>query len=289
MLKLTFTEEPTKKDKDAHPLAVIVGGRYDGEILNTATVGFKPEVPENNQKKKRNTPRDLQDIGQFTKKIKKSERGYWEQLLADTLREEEEGKEAAQKAEDKRIQKEENTKLKGLTDSVHASLDFSKEFFLKDGLLQPIPDDLWFDRSVLFCFGQAGSGKSTFVRKWCEKWKKQPFNKKKNVYYFSRLTEDTSMDSLKPERVKLDDAFVLSNRDAYSFPEGSMLIFDDIDTLPSKAQKEAVYKLLNDCLEVGRHRRLSICMTSHQGSNYGQTRTILNECNYIVSTFALCV
>lgn len=294
MFKLTFTEDPDKKDPGAHPLAVIIGGRYAGEILNTATVGFKPpkegeeaEEPGKPKKKKHHNPRDVPDIGKYVRGMKKDMRSYWEKTLSDALKAEEYDEEdEMEEREIKRIHKEEHEKekLKKLKDSVHAHLDFDKEFYLQDGVVQPIPDDLWLDRSILYCFGQSGSGKTTFVRKWVEVWKKQPYNKGRNVYVISRLTEDTSLDSLKPVRVPIDGHFITAAPTKDAFEPKCMIIFDDIDTIPDRNARNAVYKLLSDLLEVGRHTKHSVCVTSHQGSNYGQTRTILNEANYIVSS-----
>ena len=50
--------------------------------------------------------------------------------------------------------------------------------------------------------GPSGSGKSTCTRKYLEQWKKK--NKGKEIYMFTSLPEDESLDEVKPKRIRLD-------------------------------------------------------------------------------------
>jgi uridine kinase len=59
------------------------------------------------------------------------------------------------------------------------------------------------ERQIVYITGRSGSGKSTFTRKYIEEFKKR--NKKiQDVYLFSSLKEDESLDSIKPKRIKLE-------------------------------------------------------------------------------------
>ena len=55
-----------------------------------------------------------------------------------------------------------------------------------------------------------------------------------------------------------------------------MTVFDDKDVISNKKVRDAVYTLLNQILEVGRHMKISCICTSHY------TRRILNESHYCV-------
>ena len=52
--------------------------------------------------------------------------------------------------------------------------------------------------------GPSGSGKSTYTRKYLEQWRKK--NKDKDIYMFSSLPEDESLDEIKPNRIRLDSS-----------------------------------------------------------------------------------
>jgi hypothetical protein len=49
--------------------------------------------------------------------------------------------------------------------------------------------------------------------------------------------------------------------------ENSILIFDDIDVIPDKKIREAVYKIMNLALEVGRHYKINMVITNHLPTN----------------------
>ena len=58
-----------------------------------------------------------------------------------------------------------------------------------------------------------------------------------------------------------------------------MVIFDDIDVISDKKIREAVYIVLSQVLELGRHFRITCLVTNHLPSNKSDTRIILNECH----------
>ena len=74
-----------------------------------------------------------------------------------------------------------------------------KEFRLlkipKDAKIQQIPDTTK-ERQIIYMTGPSGSGKSTYTRKYLEQWKKN--NKDKDIYMFSSLPDDESLDEVKP-------------------------------------------------------------------------------------------
>ena len=134
------------------------------------------------------------------------------------------------------------------------------------------------ERQILYITGCSGSGKSTYTRKYLEEYKKK--YKNNPIYLFSSLTEDESLDSIKPKRIIIDDSLVDDPIDIDDLSH-SCCIFDDIDVISNKKVREAVYSLLNKVLEIGRHYSITAVVTAHLPSNGHETRRILNESSSI--------
>jgi hypothetical protein len=108
-----------------------------------------------------------------------------------------------------------------------------------------------------------------------EKYKNRP------IYLFSSLPSDESLDKIKPKRFRLDDSL---HEDPIKVAqlEESMCIFDDIDVISNKKIREAVYDILNQILEIGRHYKIDCICTNHLPTNGKETRRILNEAHTVV-------
>lgn len=136
-------------------------------------------------------------------------------------------------------------------------------------------------RTILYVFGKSGSGKSTLASKFAAQW--QGLFPKKPIYRFSRVASDKSTDGLENlQNMPVDSSIIGENINSDDFAKDSLVIFDDCDTLPDKT-KIAVQKIRDDLLETGRHRNISVIVTSHLGSNGADTRRVLNECHYIIT------
>ena len=103
----------------------------------------------------------------------------------------------------------------------------------------------------------------------------------REVYLFSALTEDESLDEVKPKRFIMDERMVSEPIRAEDLKD-SLCLFDDIDVLPNKKIKEAVYQILNEILQIGRHHRISCIVKNHLPTNFQWTRIILNESHIVV-------
>ena len=101
------------------------------------------------------------------------------------------------------------------------------------------------------------------------------------MYLVSALTEDESLDEVKPKRFILDDRMVSEPIRAEDSKD-NLRLFDDIDVLPKKKIKEAVYQILNEILQIGRHHRIACIGTNHLPTNFQWTRIILNESHIVV-------
>ena len=144
--------------------------------------------------------------------------------------------------------------------------------------LQMVPDTTQ-ERTVWYITGPSGSGKSYFVRMYCEQYKKK--FKNNEIYLFSNLKEDVSLDSVKPKRVRLDDELYNDPIKVDEFAD-SLVIFDDTDCISDKKIKNAVCSILDQCLEVGRHFKITVLMPFHLPSDRHTTRKMLNESMYFV-------
>jgi hypothetical protein len=152
-----------------------------------------------------------------------------------------------------------------------------KEYRCDGCMIKPIPDIE--TRECIYVAGPAGSGKSTYVRQYA-----QAYNKlfpRRPVYLFSKVANDTSLTDIKNLNV------IDINEELYQEPiecdelKKSLCIFDDVSTISDKKTKTAVFDLINDILEIGRHSEIYICVTNHLLTDYTNTRTILNECTSI--------
>jgi Cdc6-like AAA superfamily ATPase len=156
--------------------------------------------------------------------------------------------------------------------------DFKRLQIANDSKFQIVPD-ITQERQILYITGPSGSGKSTFTRKYIEELKKK--RKDMPIYLFSAVSQDESLDSINPYRIVLDESLI---EDPIGLEElsDSVCIFDDIDVIPDKKIREAVYKLLNMILECGRHTRTYCICTNHLPTNGRDTRRILHETQVFV-------
>jgi energy-coupling factor transporter ATP-binding protein EcfA2 len=154
---------------------------------------------------------------------------------------------------------------------------FEKLKIEDEGVFQQIPDTKK-EREVGMVCGQSGSGKSTYIKKYCKEYIKS--YKKNNIYMFSNLKEDETLKDLKINRIKIDDSLITEPLTVEDFKD-SLVLFDDIDVIRDKKVKEAVYQVMNEILETGRHFRVSCVMTVHY-PNKPNIRTMLNECHFFV-------
>ncbi len=105
--------------------------------------------------------------------------------------------------------------------------------------------------------------------------------KDREIYLFSSLPDDESLDDIEPKRIRLDSSIY---EDPLSIEEfaNSVIIVDDIGVVSNKQIRNAVYDLLNQCLEIGRRFSITCLLASHLPSNRNDTRRILNECHIFV-------
>lgn len=126
--------------------------------------------------------------------------------------------------------------------------------------------------------GISGSGKSTWSSHYIKNYLKQ--HKKNPFYVLSNVAEDEIIDKLNP--VRLDASDIANKGMTIDEVENSIMLIDDIDTIENSQVRKAIRSFVNNMLEVSRHYRTNLIITSHHIQNYQQTRTQLNESNIIV-------
>ena len=144
--------------------------------------------------------------------------------------------------------------------------------------IQQIPNKQQ-ERQILYITGASGSGKSYYTQAYCKEYKK--LYPKNEIYLFSSINEDSSIDKIKGlNRFVLDDVFMKEELSVDDFKD-SMVIFDDTDVISNKALKNKINSILNQLLEVGRHKNCSVCLTFHLPTAGLETKRILNEAHSI--------
>jgi len=230
--------------KNARPIAVVVGGDMDGDILYLHDTPKKPsksrriEVPAHKYQSMLKKWKKKSDQAVVIDKIEKALNGE-ASLAAD-----------------------EDDDIKALLKRIQDDMETMKEVELPaDSLFQLIPNPNPRQRDVYYICGPSGSGKSHIAKGIAEAYRK--LHPGRGVYLVSKLTEDSTLDSMKggkPKRINIqslvDDPFDIEEA------RDSLVIVDDIDALP-KDQLKAVHTFIDDIAITGRHTNTSLLFLTH--------------------------
>jgi hypothetical protein len=158
-------------------------------------------------------------------------------------------------------------------------MNFLKELKLNSSQSFQLIPNIKNERDILYITGASGSGKSFFAKKYIDNYKK--IHPKNEIYLFSSLKEDTSIDKVKNlKRIKFSPEFLNDEITSEDF-KNSLVIFDDTDCITDKKLRAKVQGILNNVLETGRHTKTSVIYTSHTPCNGNDTKKILNEAHSI--------
>lgn len=137
------------------------------------------------------------------------------------------------------------------------------------------------ERQIIYVSGASGSGKSYWCRMYAEKYKKA--FPKREIYLFSSIAEDSSIDKIKDlHRIKLSPSLLEDDISAEDFKD-SLVILDDCDTIMDKKLRKKILDIQGSILQTGRHWNVSAIITSHVACNGVETRLVLNESHIIVA------
>jgi hypothetical protein len=147
------------------------------------------------------------------------------------------------------------------------------------GKIIPLPCENENEPDHIYCAGQTGCGKSTWIGDYVNELKKLYPNK--DVFIFSTFEEDPALDFLKPHRIEINQE-IIDKPIMKEELKDSICIFDDIDTIQPKKLSRACQALRDDLLQNGRKMGIRTLATSHQLMNYSLTRDLLNSCQKII-------
>lgn len=135
-------------------------------------------------------------------------------------------------------------------------------------------------RDNVFISGPEESGKSTWAANFIKQYLLMYPHAK--FYIFSGIDKDAPLDALKPLRIKLDEKLIEKPFKIDSFPQDSIILFDDIDTLEDDKVRKAVLKLRDRLLEKGRHQGITVISITHNPMAGTDTKASLLESNSMV-------
>lgn len=130
---------------------------------------------------------------------------------------------------------------------------------------------------IHYAAGPAGVGKSTKTARLCQEYQLDfPDNP---IFMLSRLDEDPAFDGIKLNRIVISDDLVKVPIQIESVGSDCLVVFDDLDTIYETALLKSVYSTMRQCMELGRHKRIQMIITSHliNGTDVKLSRTIQNE------------
>ena len=158
------------------------------------------------------------------------------------------------------------------------------EYTTKKHTIQPLPNRDWVEK--LYVSGPSGAGKSTYVARWLAEYRRMfktavetPEGIKRvpqPVYIVSSVNEDPPLDRQHPIRIKLDEELLLDPIEPAEFSDSAVL-FDDVGALSDVGMRKYLQLLQDLMLEISRHHRTRMIITSHLTCNYGATRRVLTE------------
>jgi len=139
--------------------------------------------------------------------------------------------------------------------------------------------------SNIYITGRQGLGKSVFVSRYIENFKK--VNKDIPVYLISEAREDKLLDPLinkrlSPSQIKTDDIKPEDFEDIAKDFGGCVIIFDDIDSLTDKKPeflKKNTYALMNALINLSRKHGIHVIYTAHGVLDGCYSKTMINSCS----------
>lgn len=133
------------------------------------------------------------------------------------------------------------------------------------------------ERECIYISGPSGAGKSYLAAKYMTRYK-EVYPENKIILFSNKPMEHNS-----PKYLHLkvtENLFSKLDLDNY---KNSLVIFDDVENIVSeKALQNKLMRLMEEMLNVGRSKRITVIIISHVMMNYRFTKNIILECNKVV-------
>ena len=149
--------------------------------------------------------------------------------------------------------------------------DMGKELNIHDGRTYHYPRD---NPERMFVVGPSGSGKSTYISNYLKFFKKKFPDRK--IVLFSDEKKDKVLDMYKPLRIALDSDLI-ENPVTVDDLEGTLCIFDDIDSIVDKKLSKTILGIRDNFLTMGRKHNISVIVTNHVLTAGNETKKCFNE------------
>jgi archaellum biogenesis ATPase FlaH len=135
-------------------------------------------------------------------------------------------------------------------------------------------------REIYYIVGKSGSGKSYFMSQYAKQYRKT--FPKNDIYILSQITDDDNLKEIKGlYSIDVDESLIVNPLNYLQF-EKSLLLIDDIDAIANEEIKQKIKQLVQEIAELGRHKEISLCVTSHLSTKGHETKTIINEATSFV-------
>lgn len=136
--------------------------------------------------------------------------------------------------------------------------------------------------SRYYIAGASESGKSYVAKMIIDNY--HSLFPERKVYCISKLKSDETLDSCKPELIRLNPETFLEDPptlEEFGEDDGCLIIFDDYDSFDKKLGA-IVQNFIDTVMQMGRHHNISCILCTHFLTNYKTSSIKLAEANYYV-------
>ncbi len=153
---------------------------------------------------------------------------------------------------------------------------------LPDGEFTPMPDPRPGRRCVYHIVGASGAGKSTVAADFAENFAEM-YPNNKTIIISGDEAEDPAFEGVDHERVKASvELNEIPINELCADVDGTLLIFDDVEAIPDKADRLALESFQGRALTTGRKHNAHVLSLVHRGADGKATKTSLLESNGLI-------
>lgn len=275
--------------KTTIPIAIVRGGKLDGQVLFAHGAGGDPENPKAVKGVKRRKPRPAQ-FKKLFRRVPTKIRQRVAEALCDSLAADEPVEAVDPEYRDiyEKMQNADAGYIKLPPDSrfeLMPAIDLDAPAAEDDS--EEEEDDGVADqpglRDVMVICGPAGAGKSTLAREYILNYR--ALYPRNPVFLISKLEEDEVLDELDPPPIRLPVEDMLVRPEAWSWKRpgqlrsltrNSLTIIDDADTF-EKEETDAIMRVVNQITTLGRHNCASLLMTMHEPLEWKHGKKLYGE------------
>ncbi len=155
-----------------------------------------------------------------------------------------------------------------------------KEIFFNEGTVYQVPRK---DQEIehILISAPSGAGKTYWACKWIKEFLKMYKNKEFFVISKHETIKDKQVETLNPYRIEIKE-FATPEPMLIEGLAGSVVLFDDIESIQNRNISARICQFRNDVVENGRKSDIKILSCIHVLLSGKQNQVIINEATYIV-------